>query len=162
MLLKHDRRTARRSTQVLEPVTSLRARHFLAYFAGEQPLRRATVLAVIGVPTISLVAMYVIGAVTPEDDAAAFAVYWLATTNVAMGIALSDGGVDLETGRIRLQLAEEESPYLAGPRTGLSGPGGGDDYPWRFWVPGAKSVSPYKRHAPKKVRTVLRPDAVPD
>ena len=88
MLLKHDRRTARRSTQVLEPVTSLRARHFLAYFAGEQPLRRATVLAVIGVPTISLVAMYVIGAVTPEDDAAAFAVYWLATTNVAMGIAL--------------------------------------------------------------------------
>ncbi|MHA6668586.1 DNA-3-methyladenine glycosylase [Homoserinimonas sp. A447] len=72
-----------------------------------------------------------------------------ARLTVAMGIVLRDGGVDLETGRIRLQLADEESDFLTGPRTGLSGPGGGDDYPWRFWVPGKKSVSPYKRHSPK-------------
>jgi DNA-3-methyladenine glycosylase len=72
-----------------------------------------------------------------------------ARLTVAMGIALSDGGVDLATGRIRLQLADEESAYLTGPRTGLSGPGGGEDYPWRFWIPGERSVSPYKRHAPK-------------
>jgi DNA-3-methyladenine glycosylase len=72
-----------------------------------------------------------------------------ARLTVAMGISLSDGGVDLESGRIRLQLADEESHYLTGPRTGLSGPGGGADYPWRFWIPGEKSVSPYKRHVPK-------------
>jgi DNA-3-methyladenine glycosylase len=72
-----------------------------------------------------------------------------ARLTVAMGISLADGGVDLATGRIRLHLADEPSDYLTGPRTGLSGPGGGDDYPWRFWVPGEKSVSPYKRHIPK-------------
>jgi DNA-3-methyladenine glycosylase len=73
-----------------------------------------------------------------------------ARLTVAMGIALTDGGVDLESGRIRLHLSDQQSDYLTGPRTGLSGPGGGDDYPWRFWVPGEKSVSPYKRHAPKR------------
>jgi DNA-3-methyladenine glycosylase len=72
-----------------------------------------------------------------------------ARLTVAMGISLTDGGVDLETGRIRLQLADKASDFLTGPRTGLSGPGGGDDYPWRFWIPGEKSVSPYKRHSPK-------------
>ena len=73
-----------------------------------------------------------------------------ARLTVALGIALSDGGVDLQTGRIRLQLADSDSTHLSGPRTGLSGPGGGDDYPWRFWLPGEASVSPYKRHTPKK------------
>lgn len=73
-----------------------------------------------------------------------------ARLTVAMGIALADGGVDLASGRIRLHLADAEpSSYLSGPRTGLSGPGGGDDYPWRFWIPGEPSVSPYKRHTPK-------------
>jgi DNA-3-methyladenine glycosylase len=68
---------------------------------------------------------------------------------VAMGISLADGGVDLESGRIRLHLADEEVDHLTGPRTGLSGIGGGGDYPWRFWIPGEPSVSPYKRHTPK-------------
>jgi DNA-3-methyladenine glycosylase len=73
-----------------------------------------------------------------------------ARLTVAMGITLADGGVDLENGRIRLHLADADSTnYLSGPRTGLSGPGGGDDYPWRFWLPGERSVSPYKRHVPK-------------
>lgn len=73
-----------------------------------------------------------------------------ARLTVAMGIALADGGVDLESGRIRLHLADAPSSnYLSGPRTGLSGPAGGDDYPWRFWLPGEPSVSPYKRHLPK-------------
>jgi len=72
-----------------------------------------------------------------------------ARLTVAMGISLADGGVDLGSGRIRLQLADGESEYAVGPRTGLSGPGGGVDYPWRFWIPGEPSVSPYKRHVPK-------------
>lgn len=74
-----------------------------------------------------------------------------ARLSVALGIALSDNGADLETGRIRLELAESApASFETGPRTGVSGDGGTDDYPWRFWLPGESSVSPYKRHLPKK------------
>lgn len=31
-----------------------------------------------------------------------------------------------------------------GPRTGVGGPAAG--YPWRFWIPGEPSVSPYRAH----------------
>jgi DNA-3-methyladenine glycosylase len=68
----------------------------------------------------------------------------------ALGITLADGGTDLESGSIRLDLMEQTQDYASGPRTGLSGPGGGDDFPWRFWLPGEPSVSPYKKHSPKK------------
>ena len=68
----------------------------------------------------------------------------------ALGITLADGGLDLDGGRVRLELAGTVGDYETGPRTGVSGPGGSHDYPWRFWVPGEPSVSPYKRHVPKK------------
>ncbi len=68
---------------------------------------------------------------------------------VALGITLSDGGVDLQSGRIRLEMSSAPSRYLTGPRTGLSGAGGTEHYPWRFWIPDEPSVSPYKRHAAK-------------
>lgn len=39
----------------------------------------------------------------------------------------------------------------AGPRVGVSGPGGdGDAYPWRFWLPGEASVSTYRPAAPRR------------
>ncbi|MEU0686555.1 DNA-3-methyladenine glycosylase [Streptomyces uncialis] len=38
-----------------------------------------------------------------------------------------------------------------GPRTGVSGEGG--LHPWRFWITGDPSVSPYRAHAPRKRRT---------
>lgn len=69
---------------------------------------------------------------------------------VALGIALTDGGSDLADSRIRLDLVSDEFEYAVGPRTGLSGPGGTEEFPWRFWLPGDKTVSPYKRHTPKK------------
>lgn len=70
---------------------------------------------------------------------------------VALGIRLDDNGADLVTGRIRLTLPESPSPYEQGPRTGVSGPGGSaTDYPWRFWIPGDPTVSPYKAHLPKR------------
>jgi DNA-3-methyladenine glycosylase len=70
---------------------------------------------------------------------------------VALGITLDDGGLDLETGRVRLELPRAPSPFKSGPRTGVSGPGGdGTDFPWRFWIPEDRTVSPYKRHVPKK------------
>jgi DNA-3-methyladenine glycosylase len=69
---------------------------------------------------------------------------------VALGITLADGGTDLAVGPPRLELPAAPSAFLAGPRTGVSGAGGGADYPWRFWIPGDRTVSPYKAHAPKK------------
>ena len=70
---------------------------------------------------------------------------------VALGIRLDDNGADLIGGsRIHLTLPEQPALFEQGPRTGVSGPGGGDEYPWRFWMPGERSVSPYKRHVPKK------------
>ena len=79
-----------------------------------------------------------------------------ARLTVALGIALSDNGDDLESGRVRLELASDIPPeFENGPRTGVSGAGGSDDYPWRFWLPGDPSVSPYKKAAPKKRPVVL-------
>ncbi|HEY9477052.1 MAG TPA: DNA-3-methyladenine glycosylase [Microbacteriaceae bacterium] len=73
-----------------------------------------------------------------------------ARLTVALGITLADGGADLATSRIRLELSDGSLPFSTGPRTGLAGPGGGDAFPWRYWLPGEPSVSPYKRHSPKK------------
>ena len=70
---------------------------------------------------------------------------------VALGIRLDDNGADVLGGsRIHLTLPERPAPFAQGPRTGVSGEGGTDAYPWRFWIPGERSVSPYKRHVPKK------------
>ncbi|GAA1133578.1 DNA-3-methyladenine glycosylase [Citricoccus alkalitolerans] len=41
---------------------------------------------------------------------------------------------------------------LSGPRTGVSGDGGGPDYPWRFWLPDEPSVSPYRAAKPRRRR----------
>ena len=69
---------------------------------------------------------------------------------VALGITLADGGADLARGRFSLELPAVASDHLAGPRTGVSGDGGGERYPWRFWIGGDPTVSPYKAHVPKK------------
>jgi DNA-3-methyladenine glycosylase len=69
---------------------------------------------------------------------------------VALGIALGDNGLDLESGDVTLELVGERASFEQGPRTGVSGAGGTADYPWRFWIPGDPTVSPYKASAPKK------------
>lgn len=68
---------------------------------------------------------------------------------VALGITLADGGADLSNSRIRLTLGDAVERVERGPRTGVSGPGGSEEFPWRFWIPGDPTVSPYKRHVPK-------------
>jgi DNA-3-methyladenine glycosylase len=74
---------------------------------------------------------------------------------VALGLTLEHDGADLADGPVRLELSDGAVVFETGPRTGVSGPGGGHDYPWRFWIPGEPTVSPYKPHTPKKrVRTV--------
>jgi DNA-3-methyladenine glycosylase len=83
-----------------------------------------------------------------------------ARLTVAAGIALSDDGTDLASGPIRLELprsATSTGPVAVahGPRTGVSGAGGTDLYPWRFWIPGDVTVSPYRAHVPKRPRVTL-------
>jgi DNA-3-methyladenine glycosylase len=64
---------------------------------------------------------------------------------VASGIRLSDNGVDLLTAPFSLQAPPAPAPISTGPRTGVGGLGGGNGYPWRFWITGDPYVSPYKR-----------------
>lgn len=73
-----------------------------------------------------------------------------ALLTIALGITLADGGTDLERGPVVLEMAPSALEYRQGPRTGVSGPGGSDEYPWRFWIPGDPTVSRYKAHVPKK------------
>jgi DNA-3-methyladenine glycosylase len=70
---------------------------------------------------------------------------------VALGIPLSDDGAALDAPPYRLVLPDEPLALpAAGPRVGVSGPGGsGELFPWRFWVPGDPTVSPYRAHVPR-------------
>jgi DNA-3-methyladenine glycosylase len=65
---------------------------------------------------------------------------------VAAGMSLADDGADLFSPPFELLLPTEQAEYSTGPRTGVSGPGGGLAYPWRYWLTGDPTVSPYKRH----------------
>ncbi len=70
---------------------------------------------------------------------------------VALGIPLSDDGAALDAPPYRLGLPDEPLALpAAGPRVGVSGPGGsGELFPWRFWVPGDPTVSAYRAHVPR-------------
>ena len=74
---------------------------------------------------------------------------------VALGIRLDDNGADVLGGsRIHLTLPEQcPAPVRAGPSHRASRASGGTNaYPWRFWIPGERSVSPYKRHRSREAR----------
>lgn len=47
-------------------------------------------------------------------------------------------------------LADAPPEHARGPRTGVSGEGGTEAYPYRYWLPGERSVSPYRRAAPRQ------------
>jgi len=63
---------------------------------------------------------------------------------LALGITLGDDGAEFP-----LELPDEPSPHATGPRVGVSGPGGTAEYPWRFWIPGDPTVSPYRPGRPR-------------
>ncbi|HEY8914482.1 DNA-3-methyladenine glycosylase [Lacisediminihabitans sp.] len=69
---------------------------------------------------------------------------------VALGVTLADGGADLAKSPFDLTLPAVRAARNVGPRTGVSGDGGSAEFPWRFWIPGDRTVSAYKAHA--KVR----------
>ncbi|NEA33681.1 DNA-3-methyladenine glycosylase [Streptomyces sp. SID13031] len=69
---------------------------------------------------------------------------------VALGIEREANGVDLLDRRSAVQLLPGDGfdgEPATGPRVGLRE---APDWPWRFWIPGDPTVSPYKPHAPKK------------
>ena len=66
---------------------------------------------------------------------------------VALGVPLSASGADLLAPPFEILVPERPLPFEAGPRTGVSGAGGGGAFPWRFWISGEPGVSPYRRHA---------------
>jgi DNA-3-methyladenine glycosylase len=64
----------------------------------------------------------------------------------ALGVPLDAGGSDLLAPPFSLRVSSTPLHSVSGPRTGVSGDGGGTAYPWRFWLPGDEGVSPYRRH----------------
>ncbi|HEY8475111.1 MAG TPA: DNA-3-methyladenine glycosylase [Natronosporangium sp.] len=70
----------------------------------------------------------------------------------ALGIDGTANGVNLFDPAGPVVLREpERAPDLGlihtGPRVGVAG---GHDTPWRFWLAGEPSVSPYRRHVPRR------------
>ena len=77
----------------------------------------------------------------------------------ALGLDRSEDGTALggPGSRVSLVLPPGAAPEAArirtGPRTGVAGPGGdGKAFPWRFWLEGEPTVSPYKPAAPRRKR----------
>ena len=75
-----------------------------------------------------------------------------ARLTVALGIAMSDDGADLASGRIQLDVTAplDRALISSGPRTGVAGPGGGEEYPFRYWITGDPTVSKYKAAVARK------------
>jgi DNA-3-methyladenine glycosylase len=70
----------------------------------------------------------------------------------ALGIALDDDGTDLARGPITLELPTEPVAVglvSTGPRVGLREAA---EHPWRFWLTGDPTVSPYRPAAPLRRR----------
>ena len=66
---------------------------------------------------------------------------------VALGVPLAASGADLLAPPFSIEVPAVPLAFENGPRTGVSGAGGGAAFPWRFWLPGEPGVSPYRRHA---------------
>ena len=70
----------------------------------------------------------------------------------ALGLTGLTNGLDLCDGRGPLYLysgeAADRSRVHTGPRTGVGGDGA--TRPWRFWLDGERTVSPYRPHMPKR------------
>lgn len=63
---------------------------------------------------------------------------------VALGIGRPDNGLDM-VGNV--MTGEPVGQVASGPRTGIST---GVDTPWRFWIAGDPTVSPYRAHIPRR------------
>jgi DNA-3-methyladenine glycosylase len=71
----------------------------------------------------------------------------------ALGLTIADNGRAFVPGELELRLPATSAPAAhvrSGPRVGVSGEGGTDSYPWRFWLEGEKTVSPYRAAKPRR------------
>ena len=75
----------------------------------------------------------------------------------ALGIGPDQRGADLCAPGAALRVLLPGAPadvgvreVVAGPRTGVSGPGGGPGWPWRLHLDGEVTVSPYRAAAPRR------------
>jgi len=68
----------------------------------------------------------------------------------ALGIALTDDAAALDGLPFALELPPRPSAFTTGPRVGVSGAGGTDAFPFRFWIPGDPTVSVYRPSVPRK------------
>lgn len=73
----------------------------------------------------------------------------------ALGVDRGQNGADVCAGGAGpLHLLEgipaERERVCSGPRTGVGGDGA--DHPWRFWIKGDPTVSPYRAHVPRRRR----------
>lgn len=64
----------------------------------------------------------------------------------ALGIQLAQSGADLLAPPFSLELPPLQPSVAMTARTGVSGAGGGEEFQWRFFIPGDPTVSPYKKH----------------
>lgn len=78
----------------------------------------------------------------------------------ALGVGRAHNGADVcSAGPMRLSAGRSAAPenIRSGPRTGVNG---AKDVPWRFWLDGEPSVSPYRPHTPRGPRRTRSRDAV--
>jgi DNA-3-methyladenine glycosylase len=72
----------------------------------------------------------------------------------ALGLTTADSGRDALNEPFALVLpATPASAISAGPRVGVAGAGGTQEYPWRFWLTGDPTVSRYKAATSKSAKT---------
>ncbi|MDT0412336.1 MULTISPECIES: DNA-3-methyladenine glycosylase [Streptomyces] len=77
----------------------------------------------------------------------------------ALGVDRALDGTDLcgpegEPLRLLAGTPAPEPLLRNGPRTGVSGEGG--VHPWRYWIDGEQSVSPYRAHTPRRRTGAVR------
>ncbi|WP_442918783.1 DNA-3-methyladenine glycosylase [Leucobacter sp. USHLN153] len=79
--------------------------------------------------------------------------------NVAQALGIrreTHDGLSLFSAPFALELPAEIAPdVLHGPRVGVAGVPGGEDFPWRFWLPEERSVSAFRPG-----RGALRPASI--
>ncbi|MET1153031.1 DNA-3-methyladenine glycosylase [Arthrobacter sp.] len=72
---------------------------------------------------------------------------------MALGLELGDNGRAVAAGGLVLTRPAVQASHQHvrnGPRVGVSGEGGTDAYPWRFWLEGEPTVSPYRAAKPRR------------
>jgi len=80
----------------------------------------------------------------------------------ALGLTTADSGRDALAPPFRLELPSVPGGAVSsGPRVGVAGAGGTDEYAWRYWLTGDPTVSRYKAAKPRtrKQAAEPRPDA---